>query len=180
MINLLPPEEKQNIFLLKKEKLTIIWGIIILVFLFCLGLILLSIRFRILAETNYQKNALEQAKKENQTRDFISLNNVIQKYNKELAQLDSFYKKEIYFHNTLSTIMNVPSPKGLYLMNFSLSRGKTGAVQVNISGIADTRDNLLDFKKNIEENKEIKNIYFSPESWVSPKNVNFSLTFEID
>ena len=36
------------------------------------------------------------------------------------------------------------------------------------------------FKKNIEDNKEIHKSSFSPESWINPKNANFSLTFSID
>lgn len=177
MINLLPLEEKQKLLLVKKERLAIIWGIVVSVFLVCLILILLSIKFYILTETDYQENILQQTEREDQTPDFINLNSVIQKYNVSLAQADSFYKKEIYFSQALQIITGVPSPKGLYLTNFSLSRNETGMVQVSVSGVSDTRDNLLIFQKNIEDNQDIKNPYFSPESWISPKNVNFSLTF---
>lgn len=180
MINLLPIKEKQKLLLEKKTKLVIIFGIVILVSLVCLILILLSIKFYILAETDSQKVILEQTQKNNQTQEFISLNNTIKKYNKTLAQLDSFYKKEIYFGQTLDTITNVPTPQGLYLTNFSLNRNDAGNVQASVSGVSSTRDNLLIFQQNIEQDKEIKNPYFSPESWISPKDVNFSLTFEIN
>jgi len=179
MINLLPPEEKQKLFFEKKEKLAMILGIVVLVSLICLTLILFSIKFYILAETDYQKKILEQTKLVDQTPDFINLNSTIQKYNGILAQLNSFYKKEIYFSQALKIITGVPSPKGLYLTNFSLSRDSSGIIQVSASGVSDTRENLLVFKNNIEGSIEIKNSYFSPESWISPKNVNYSLTFEI-
>jgi hypothetical protein len=180
MINLLPPEEKQKLFLEKKKKLAIILGTVILVSLICLTLILLSIKFYILAETDEQRNMLKQAIQEKQTSDFINLSSIIQKYNGTLDQLDSFYKKEIYFSQTLEIITDVPSPKGLYLTNFSFSRDKSGVVQASVSGISNTREDLLLFKKNIEEDKKIKNPYFSPGSWINQKNVNFSLTFEIN
>jgi len=179
MINLLPQEEKQKLFLAKKEKLAAIYGIIVLISLLCLTLVLLSIKFYILADTDYQKYALKQAKQLSENKALTDLNVVIEKYNGTLAQLDSFYKKEIYFNQALETITNIPVPKGLYLNNFSLDRNEDGSVKASVSGISDTRDHLLTFKKNIEDSAEIKDSYFSPESWISPKDISFSLTFEI-
>jgi hypothetical protein len=180
MINLLPLEDKQKLSLRNKEKLSVVLGIVALVSLVCLTLILLSIKFYILAKTDYQKNILEQAEKKYQTPEFISFNGIVQKYNTTLTQLNSFYKKEIYFNQALKIITDTPSPKGLYLTYFLLNRDKNGMVQVNVSGVSNTRENLLTFRKNIEAVEEIKNSYFSPESWASPKDVSFSLTFEID
>jgi len=183
MINLLPSEEKQKLLLEKKKKLIIIFGIVFLVGLICLILILLSIKFYILADTDYQKSILAQEQKSYQTTDFVNLNNTVKKYNIILAQLDSFYKKEIYFNQALDVITSVKTPKGLYLKNFSLNRNANGTIQASVSGVSDTRENLLIFKKNIEEGSEgypnIKNPSFSNESWISPKNVKFSVTFEI-
>ena len=179
MINLLPPEEKQKLFLEKKRKLAVILGIIALVFLACLTLVLLSIKFYILAETDYQKNILKQIQQENQITDLENYNNIIQKYNKILDQISSFYKEEIYFSQVLKDISDIPNPKGLRLTNFSLNRGQNRKIKVNVSGASSTRDDLILFKKNIEDDKKIKNPYFSPESWINPKNVNFSLSFEI-
>lgn len=180
MINLLPLEERQKLILKKNEKLAVVLNIIIVVFLVCLTLVLLSIKFYILADTDNQKIALQQTQKEYQAPEFANLSSVIKKYNLTIAQLDSFYKKEIYFNQVFQIITSVPSPQGLYLTNFSLKRDAKGLVQVSASGASDTRDNLLIFQKNIEANGYIKNPYFSTESWINPKNVNFSLTFQID
>jgi len=180
MINLLPLEERQKLILKKNEKLAVVLNIIIVVFLVCLTLVLLSIKFYILADTDNQKIALQQTQKEYQAPEFANLSSVIKKYNLTIAQLDSFYKKEIYFNEALNIITSVPSPKGLYLTNFSLDRNENGTIKVIVTGISDTRDNLLIFRKNIEADTKIKNSYFSPESWIDPKNANFSLTFEID
>lgn len=179
MINLLPQEEKQALFQKKKEKLAIIWGIVVLVSLICLTLILLSIKFYMLAETDYQKIMLKQAEQKYKTPEFVNSNNIIKKYNVILAQLDSFYTKETYFNQALKTITDVQEPKGLYITKFSLIRDAKGVIQVSVSGISDTRENLLIFKKNVENAEEIKSPYFSPESWINPKDADFSLTFEI-
>jgi len=180
MINLLPPEEKQKLFLRKKEKLAAILGIVAVVFLICLILILSSIKFYVSAEVDYQKTALQQTKQENQTLDAVNLDNIIQKYNGVLTQLDSFYKKEIHFSRVLKNISDIPTPKDLRFTNFSLNRDPaSGTTHVMVAGVSGTRDELLFFKNNIGTDKQIINPYFSPESWISPKNANFSLTFEI-
>lgn len=180
MINLLPLEEKQKLSLKNKEKLTVVLGIVVLVSLVCFALVLLSIKFYILAKTDYQKNILEQEEKKYQTPDFMGFSDNIQKYNATLTQLNSFYKKEIYFNQAFKIIIDIPSPKDLYLTSFSLNRNENGIVLANVSGVSNTRENLLIFRKNIEMVKEIINPYFSPGSWASPENVSFSLTFEIN
>jgi len=141
---------------------------------------LLSIKFYISSDVNYQNILLKQAQLENQTPEFMSLNDSVEKYNKSLAQLDLFYKTEAYFSKAMEAAMSVKNDSGLYFRNFYLSRDDSGAIIANISGISDTRDGLLIFKKNIEASKEIKNPYFSPDSWTSPTNANFSLKFEIN
>lgn len=147
--------------------------------LVCLILILLSFELYILSETDYQKIVSIQAKKDNQASDFVKLVNDIKRYNKTLAQINSFNKKEIYLNQILQTVVNVPRPAGVHLMNFSMTRDDKGTIKGGISGISDTRDNLLLFKRNIESVEQIKNPYFSPESWTKPQNTNFSLMFEI-
>ncbi|MCX6720503.1 MAG: hypothetical protein NTW11_01740 [Candidatus Staskawiczbacteria bacterium] len=180
MINLLPQEEKQGMIAKSREKLSIIWGIVIFVALICLTLILLSIRFYILAETDYQKNILSQIEKDVQTADFKKFNSIIQKNNLILTQIDSFYKNEIYFSKVSKIITDVSGSKALHITGLSLNRKISGGIQASVSGISDTRDDLLAFKKNINEDGRIVNPYFSPGSWVSSKNAQFTLTFEID
>jgi len=179
MINLLPFEEKNKLLSEKRAKLAVILVFSVLVSLISMALILLSIKFYILAETDYQKKMLEQIRKENQTADFVTFSGIIKKYNAILSQIDSFYKKEIYFSQALNIIAGFQMPQDLSLTNFSLTRDDSGKISVNVSGKSLTRNSLLLFKKNIEQDPKIKNSYFSPESWVNPKNINFSLSFEI-
>jgi Tfp pilus assembly protein PilN len=180
MINLLPSEDKKKLVLEEKKSLAKVWGLIVLVSLICLVLILLSIRFYILSETDYQKIILEQAQKEDLTMGLEKLNSDVQKYNGILEQLNSFYKKEVYYSQILEDINNILHPDGLYLTNFSLTRDKNAMIKISLSGYSNTRENLLVFKKNIEQDQKIKNPSFSPTSWVKPKDVDFSLTLEIN
>lgn len=180
MINLLPPEGKNKLLSEKKEKLLTILGIVTIISLVCLALIMLSIKFYILTETDYQKNTLWQAEQKTKTPDFMNLNSIVKKYNIILSQIDSFYGKEVYFNQVLKIVTNIPKSNGLQFASFSLLRDTSGSVQVSVSGTSDTRDDLLIFRKNIEKDKKIKNSSFSPGSWVNSKDVNFSLTLIVD
>jgi hypothetical protein len=180
MINLLPPIEKNKLASEMKEKILFIWSIIILSALVCLTLILLAIKFYLLADVDYQNNILKEARQEDQSQDISNFTDIVKKYNATLVQLDSFYKKEIYFNKVLGTINGISFPENLYLTSISLARATSGYIQVNISGISATRDELISFRKSIEEQKKIINPSFSSESWVSPKNVNFTLSFQIN
>lgn len=180
MTNLLPPEEKNELFLKNKKRLVVILGITALVSLVCFILILLSVNFYILTKIVSQKNILEQTEEKYKTTVFLNFKDAIQKYNNVLVQLNSFYEKEIYFSQILKIISNIQRPEGLYLSDLSLNRdSENKKIKVVTSGFSGSREDLLIFKKNIEENKEIKNPYFSPESWTNPQNVKFYLTFEI-
>ncbi len=186
MTNLLPLEEKRELFLKNKERLAIIMGITSVVSLVCLILILLSINYYILAEAVFQKNILEQAEKSYKTPVFLDLKNSIQRYNNTLTKLNYFYREEIYFSEILKIISNIDRKDSIYLTDLSLNRIKQEGeengikkIKVIATGFSGSREDLLSFKKNIEENKDIKNPYFSPESWTNPQNVKFYLTFEI-
>src|SRR5258706_2737138 len=134
MINLLPPKKKEELLLEKTKKLVIILGITILIPLICFILFLLSIKFYLLAEVNSQQVMLEQTKEKYQTPDFLTFNDIIQKDNKILLQLESFYKKEIYISEVLKMISDVPRPKNLYFTDLSLDKDQHQKVKVTVSG----------------------------------------------
>jgi hypothetical protein len=179
MINLLPPEEKEKLFLKKKGKLVIILEITVLVSLVCLILILSSIKLYIAAEASSLKIVSERAEKEYQSPIFSNFKDIIQKYNKIIVQLKNFYEQKAYLGQALKNISNIQRPDGLYLTELSLKKNGNKKIKVIISGVSDSRENLLLFKKNIEEVQKIENSYFSPETWTNPENINFNLTFEI-
>lgn len=179
MINLLPPKERQKLVLKKQERLVLVLGIIIEVSLFCFILMLLAIKFYILSESDYQTISFDQEAESSKTPEFIKLSEDIQKYNNLLGQIDLFYDQEIYFGDVFDTIFSVQKPESIYFTNFSFNRQADGNVKVDISGTGDTRDNLLIFKKNLEEDIRIINPSFSADSWINSKNVKFSLSLEI-
>ena len=183
MINLLPPKEKEGIISERNEKLAVVLGNLFIISLVCLALVLISLKFYILSEDTYSKINLESVKEKYQTSEFLSLKESIQKYNADLIKIDDFYKKEIYFSDALKVILNTKRPSGLYLNSINISEilniKESDRVKAVISGVSNTRDDLQVFRDNLENNKKIVNVYFPPNSWVKPADVNFSITLEI-
>lgn len=180
MINLLPPKEKEQLLLERNKKLVIILGYVVIISLTYLALILLLVKFHILEQMSRQKSILNTTEMKYQTSDFLSYNNLIKKYNDDLFKANTFYKKEIYFSDVIKTILDIQRPDGLFFNDMSIKNSeKDNKIKVTISGISDTRDNLLTFKDNIEHSGKMENVYFPPSSWVKTKDINFYVTLEV-
>jgi len=179
MINLLPPSEKAILVQEKINRLIIILGVLVLLFLLCLSLILLSLKIYISGQVKAQEILVEQ-KKQSLTSDILNFEKKVRVINQNFQKLDSFYKTQpnliLLFQDISKTL-----PPGLYLNNFSLSPSsdKNYKFQVSISGYAPNREILLTFKQNLELQKNLKEIRFPSSNWLKPTDINFSATFKI-
>ena len=187
MINLLPPKEQEELKLEAKKKLVMVLGNVVIVSLICFFLVLLSLKFYILGEIVSQKAILDYAERQYQTEDFLFFKQIMEKYNKVLVKIDSFYKKKANFSHPLKYILEIQKSDGLYFTDINMDKVREdNKIKVSIHGISDTRDNLLTLKNNIEnslslnldQSKGIKNVYFPPNNWIKSKNINFHFTFD--
>jgi len=179
MINLLPPKEKNDLFLKKIKNLVIILGGVILVFLICLILILTSIKFNLLSKISDQTYLSQETQNQYQSDTVITLKNSIQKYNTSIPQALSLYQSGNRISDVLGIISEIPRPQGLYFTNISIDgKSNNNKIIINITGVSPARDDLVAFQKNLEEESLIKNASFSSNSWISPGKTNFNLTLE--
>lgn len=180
MINLLPPEEKEILLKEQLKRSVIILGSEITFLLVCLILILFSVKFYILGQSVSQKFYLEQLQLDAKFSELSGFKDIALQYNQYLARMDSFYQNQAYTSSALGVLLDIERPEGLYFTNLSFSDDPANKkVKIVISGQSGTRDNLMAFKKNIEAQSQVKNVSFSPESWISQKNVNFSINLEV-
>ncbi len=180
MINLLPPAERRGLLLEKRKKLTILLGNIGILSLICLALILLSLKFYILQDVRYHNNTLEAIELSYSTPSFSLLKEVAEKYNATLVKMNQFYQTESYMHESLATILRVSRPFGVSFTSVVVERvSASKTMKVTISGMANNRDGLLEFKKQLEGSDKIANVYFPPESWIKSTNIDFNVTFDV-
>ncbi|MFQ6049565.1 MAG: hypothetical protein ACE5J0_00805 [Candidatus Paceibacterales bacterium] len=180
MINLLPPQQKEELLEQERLKITLILGILFLSFLLSLTLIFLAIKNYVSWNLGVQKMSLEEKEK------IASLNQDIKKEIKEtnlsLSNLSSFYQEEDGLTQALEKISGTLPPE-TYLTSFNFSlvqREKESINQIFLSGFCPTREILLEFKKNLENVKGFSEIYFPPGNWVKPTNIGFNVSLRLD
>lgn len=178
MINLLPKQQEKE---LKKEeqwKLTLILGIIFLVFLLNLFLIILSIKIYISGELEFQKEILRIEEEKFKTPETQEFQKKIATFNQNLSKLDAFYQGQSNLTKVLEKIYTIIPPE-VYLTRFSWRKENS---QISLSGFAPLREDLFELKKNIEAEgcfKLPKN-GFPASNWVKAKEINFNVTFMVN
>lgn len=176
MINLLPPEEKEILRQEKSWKLILILGILSLIFLISFALILFSIKIYLQSQLDFQKTLVKLEEERAKTFGIKNLQSEIAALNQNLSKLNSFYQRQISLTEILEKISKILPPE-IYLNNFTYQRN---TLQISLSGFAPSRENLLEFKKKLEEEKSFKEVYFPPQNWLKTTNIDFFLTFKIN
>ena len=179
MINLLPPQQKEELSQEKKWKQILILAIVFSNFLICFSLILYSININISNQAAIQKIVYQERKKEIESEQMVTLRDKLANFNQTISQADSFYEKQFNFTELLEKISTTLS-SGIYLTNLSINPAKEqDKFNCNLSGFSPTREILLEFKQNLEKEQDFEQISFPPASWVEPADINFSVTFTV-
>jgi Tfp pilus assembly protein PilN len=175
MINLLPPNQKEELKQEENFKLALIWGIIISAFLVSLALILFSIKISLLADLDAQEFFIEQEEKKLESPEMQELKTEIKKYNLVLSKLETFYRSQPDLTSILAKISSA-FPEETYLTSFSFDSRTS---QVSLTGFSPNDEILLQFKENLEKTEGLKEIVFPDDTWLQDTDINFLVTFKI-
>ena len=171
MINLLPPQQKKELFYEERYKLSLISGISIIVFLVSLFSALLAVKFYIYGKTQSNKINIA-AISQDQDREIIEIN-------KKLERLDFFYGGSPNITEFLEKIYKI-IPENVRLTSISLNFSqKDGNFSVSLRGFSPTRELLIQLKKNLESEATLQDINFPVSNWVKPEDVDFSVNFMV-
>lgn len=180
MINILPPQYKEELSSQEQWRMFLNLGITILISLVCFSLILFSLEIIISAEAEAQKILFSQKENEYQLSQVQVFEDKINAYNKRLTELRSFYRDQVSFSEIVKMISD-NLPVGTYLINLSIiaKTDKEKEIQCVVSGFSPTSEKLIEFKKNLEGEERFEEVNFPPSNWVSLTNINFSATFKV-
>jgi len=175
MINLLPPSYKKEILQEQNWKLTLILGLLFLIFSVSLILVLFSIKIYIQGQVEPLKVLTEAGEKSLQESGILDFREKIESANQKILKLESFYKNQdstlIFLENIFKLI-----PENIYLTGFFWQKS---ASQASFNGFSPSREVLFELKKNLEERKEFSDISFPPSNWINPVDIDFQATFKI-
>lgn len=170
MINLLPPQNKEELLAEESKRLIIILGFIILLILLCLIIILVFLRIYLLIQIDIQKNLLGATRERVASSETQALEEKVKNFNQELSRINSFYEKKVNLTEALENLIET-IPEGIYLTDLSYSKASS---QIILAGFAPSRDLLVHFKKNLEAKEEFQEVYFPPSVWIEALNINFA------
>lgn len=181
MINLLPPQYKKELKQEESWRMVFVLGILFLLSLFCLVLILLSLKIYIEGQSEEQKILFqrEERQKAPEGRDFEEN---IKTANQNLLKLNSFYQNQIRMTPLIEQIAEI-LPPDVYLNDLSFSPPpsieKEYKFLVSLTGFSGSREALFKFKENLQAQENFASISVPLASWVKPTDINFNLNFKI-
>ena len=122
---------------------------------------------------NFRPLALIEEEKVRESR-FEGFKEEIVGINKQLALVSSVWRDQFSLVSLLEDLSQL-TPATIYFEEFSFTQPL-----LKIVGFSATREDLFQFKKNLESYPKITDLYFTPSSWVNQKNVEFALTAKIN
>jgi len=180
MINLLSPEEKKLFLKEQKRKLFLIVVLELIFFLLFILLLLLLIFFYFWGERRTQEFLIKEYERQKELGRFSKTVASLENYNQKMKIIDSFLSERKLLSIALNTILDILQPDGLYFTTLILqSSPRDQTIRAEIVGFSETRQSLLLFKNGLEQEKKIKRVTFSPESWITSKKINFKVSLEI-
>lgn len=178
MINLLPPDQKAEVFNEKKER-------IVITLMFFLVLFLLFASITIYIARYYSLNALSEKEADfaSKKADFVEVTEKkddIAALNQKVSQLDDFKDNSVNLYEVFLDVNE--SMKGTARLD-SLEYRRDGSggdvvYEITLSGYSPSWENLVHLEEELED--RFSNVNFSSDSWTQTKDINFFVKFEKD
>lgn len=175
MINLLPPQYKEELRQERNFRMILILTVTFLFFLISLILILFSVKFYIQSQADALEILISAEEKTIKKADATELNSKITEANKKIKNLLLFYEKQPNLVSLIEKIFQA-LPQGVNLTSLSWQK-ESG--QVVLSGFSPSREILFELKSNLEATEEFTEVFFPPQNWIKPNNIDFQATFKV-
>ena len=156
MINLLPPEQKKELAVQEKKKITVILGLVILFSIICLIIILASLELYLSIQVDSQKSALESIKKQEGKSESQAVQEQVKDSNKKITRINDFYKDRVILVKVFEELIRT-IPGGIYLTDLSYSKKSS---QIILAGSSPSLDVFDQFHENLKNKEIFENIDF--------------------
>lgn len=169
MLNFIPQEIKEEIKLRKQKKKIVLF--FLLIFLFEISFYLTSLAFYLKTQGEIELvNSLQKiTKSQQETKALKEAKEKIISFNRLLSTIINFYQKRTLASESLITLSK-SIPQGVRITSISYSQESSSMI---IAGVAEKREDLIEFKRNLEKTGHFRKIDFPPSNWVKPENINF-------
>lgn len=174
--NFLPSKYKRE---LKPENINLIIFIVTILIFSILALCVLLLNSAQIITNNIKDTTQGQVQvyqKQLAREDIKKLEEDTSNLNKLLTTLDKIQEKRSLFSRVLFEFSKAV-PQNVYLLSFACDKE---TYQVNISGLARTRYDLLDLSKNLNQAPAFENVASPLSNLAQKENIDFKLSFSIN
>lgn len=175
MINLLPPQYKQELKQEENFRLVLILGAIFSIFLISLILILFSIKIYTQGQVDALKFLAGIEEEKLKAGEVRELREKIIAASQTISELQSFYKNRSDATATLEKIFQI-MPEQVYLTTLSLNQDTR---VVLLSGFSPSREVLFTLRNKLREQEWLSEINFPPQNWIKQTDIDFEMTFKV-
>lgn len=170
--NILPPEEKKFVSILKRTKIAWVWGLTSLVCIACLALLLLPSYFMLAFEKEEILRTLAFTKESPIARRIATAKKSIEFLKISASEFEKISKSTNHFSDILTDIVYA-LPGGITVSAMTLSAQTN---ELAIQGFADTRKSLVLLESSLKAIERVKNIEIPLASLVRDERIPFSVT----
>lgn len=179
MINLLPDMAKKELTLEDAQKKILLIAFFVLISLCIFIISLYGLRLFLHFEIGVAEEMIEQKNSEFEDAQFQEFKQMILNVNQRISNVRAFWRNQIGITQVVEILAKVTNEMSIkdsiYFTNLSFQKMASDQADLNIAGIALTRQALFDFKEDLEKQQILKDIYFTPSSWVEPIDAPFTL-----
>ncbi|MFH0906998.1 MAG: PilN domain-containing protein [bacterium] len=173
-LNLLSPAEKEKIKMNKFIHFIVFFGISFLALLIVFSLLLASVLFSSSIIVKSQNKLIEVRENDEKSQQLVEIETKINNVNEHINQINIKQKNSVIWTFVFEELSKL-TPLGIYLNSFSYYI--SGNI-ISISGNADNRDNLLLFKKALEQSPYFDEIDSPLSNLIKQTDIDFYFTFK--
>lgn len=174
-LNLLPPEQKKQIYLERINRWLVFYMASFCAILSGFFLVLLFIYALISIESRTAQTSYRVAQTGSQGQDLSSYEKLAQNFNQELEKVRSIQKN----HKNYSLLFEKLLPLVPLNIRFdSIQINANGKIM--LTGFAYNREQIIEFKENLENSKDFSNVESPISNLVKQSNIDFSLVFNFN
>jgi len=173
-LNLLPPKEKEKLELDNLNQLIFFLAIRIAIFLLIFTLLLITTYYCLSILLKEQKRLIEINENDIKIQQLVKMEEKIKNVNQQLHKINLKQKELVVWTPALEELSKI-TPSGVYLINFSYRLSNN---EINLSGWAESRDKLINFKDSLEESALFVNLESPLSNLIKQTDINFSFTLE--
>ncbi len=173
-LNLIPPGKKEEISRNKRVKMAIKAEVALTIIVVVFFAVLVSFKYILNISLSSEAALNVEIETADQFEKIKGYDNQFKQANEKIKQIASIDQTQLHWSNVFEKISGL-IPDGIEIKSLT-----TNNYSINITGLSDTRDNLIEFKSKLVNDRCFSNIDLPLSNLVEKNDVEFGITLNIN